>query len=76
MNGTPRHAPRWPWIAGGVTAFVLAAGATVGQLALAVHKEVAQRLKFARIWGAARFDGQQVDRDHVLSDRDVVELHA
>ena len=56
--------------------FVLAHGATVGQLALAVHKEVAQRLKFARIWGAARFDGQQVDRDHVLSDRDVVELHA
>ena len=45
-------------------------------LALAVHKEVAERIKYARIWGAARFEGQQVDRDHVLSDRDVVELHS
>jgi ribosome-interacting GTPase 1 len=56
--------------------FVLPSGATVHDLALAVHKEVAERLKFARVWGAARFDGQQVDRDHVLADRDVVELHA
>ncbi len=56
--------------------FVLRRGATVHALALAVHKEVAEHVKYARIWGAARFDGQQVDRDHVLSDRDVVELHS
>ncbi len=55
---------------------VLARGATVLDLARAVHKDVAEHMKFARIWGHARFDGQQVDRDHVLSDRDVVELHA
>ena len=56
--------------------FVLPRGATVQHLAVSVHKEIAERLRYARIWGAARFDGQQVDRDHVLSDRDVVELHA
>jgi len=56
--------------------FVLAGGATVHDLALHVHKEVAERLRFARIWGSAKFEGQQVDRDHVLADRDVVELHA
>jgi ribosome-interacting GTPase 1 len=56
--------------------FVLARGATVHDLALAVHKDIAERLKYARIWGTARFEGQQVDRDHVLADRDVVELHA
>ncbi len=56
--------------------FVLKRGATVHELALAVHKEVAERVKYARIWGNARFDGQQVDKDHVLSDRDVVELHS
>jgi hypothetical protein len=56
--------------------FVLPRGATVHDLAQAVHKEIAESLKFARIWGHARFDGQQVDRDHVLADRDVVELHA
>ncbi|HEY3216031.1 MAG TPA: GTPase [Candidatus Eisenbacteria bacterium] len=55
--------------------FVLSRGATVHDLAQAVHKEVAERLRYARIWGAARFDGQQVDRHHVLADRDVVELH-
>ncbi len=55
--------------------FVLKRGATVRDLALAVHKEVAERFQYARIWGAVRFDGQQADRDHVLSDRDVVELH-
>ena len=55
--------------------FVLVRGATVHDLALHVHKEIAERLKFARIWGSSKFDGQQVDRDHVLLDRDVVELH-
>ncbi len=56
--------------------FVLPRGATVHHLARAVHKEMAERFRYARIWGSARFDGQQVDRDHALADRDVVELHA
>jgi hypothetical protein len=57
--------------------FVLEAGATVHDLALLVHKDLAERLRYARLWGAhARFDGQQVDRHHGLGDRDVVELHA
>jgi ribosome-interacting GTPase 1 len=56
--------------------FVLKHGATVHDLAMHVHKDIAARLRFARLWGSARFDGQQVDREHVLSDRDVVELHA
>jgi ribosome-interacting GTPase 1 len=57
--------------------FVLPEGATVHDLARAVHAELAERLKFARLWGShARFDGQQVDRHHVLGDGDVVELHA
>ncbi len=56
--------------------FVLADGATVEQLATLVHKDIAARLKFARLWGHAAFEGQQVDRHHVLVDGDVVELHA
>ncbi len=57
--------------------FVLRHGATVDDLAALVHKDLAARLKFARIWGApARFEGQQVDRHHPLDDRDVVELHS
>ncbi len=56
--------------------FVLPEGATIHDFAAHVHHEIAARLKFARIWGHAKFDGQQVDRHHVLADRDVVELHA
>ncbi len=56
--------------------FVLPEGATVHDLARLVHGDIAERLRFARIWGHARFDGQQVERHHVLVDRDVVELHA
>jgi len=55
--------------------FVLPEGGTVEDLARLVHADLAARLKFARIWGHARFEGQQVDRHHVLADRDVVELH-
>lgn len=57
--------------------FVLPEGATVEDLANLVHRDLAARLEFARLWGShARFDGQQVDRHHVLGDGDVVELHA
>jgi len=56
--------------------FVLPEGSTVHDLAERVHKDVAAALRFARIWGHAKFDGQQVDRQHVLADRDVVELHS
>ncbi len=58
------------------TPFVLHEGATVHDLATRVHKDVAEALRFARIWGHAKFDGQQADRHHVLSDRDIVELHS
>lgn len=50
-------------------------GATVFDVALLVHRDIAESIRFARIWGSAKFDGQQVGRDHVVADRDVVELH-
>jgi ribosome-interacting GTPase 1 len=56
--------------------FSCPAGSTVAQMAELVHREVAEKLKSARVWGkSAAFDGQTVTRDHVLQDRDVVELH-
>jgi hypothetical protein len=56
--------------------FVLPRGATIEQFAALVHKDIAARLKFARLWGHAAFEGQHVDRHHALEDGDVVELHA
>jgi ribosome-interacting GTPase 1 len=55
--------------------YVLKAGSTVADLAARVHKDFLAHLKFARLWGHGRFEGQMVHRDHVLADRDVVELH-
>lgn len=55
--------------------FTLPRGATVEDLARVIHKEVAQDLKYARIWGPSTFDGQTVKGHHVLEEGDVVELH-
>jgi ribosome-interacting GTPase 1 len=55
--------------------FSCPAGSTVLQLAELVHRDFADKLKSARIWGTGVFDGQTVTRDHVLYDKDVVELH-
>jgi ribosome-interacting GTPase 1 len=56
--------------------FTLRGGGTVRDVARQVHRGMAAELKFARIWGrSAEFDGQQVSPDHVVQDRDVVELH-
>ena len=49
--------------------------ARVLQMAELVHRDFAEKLKSARIWGTGVFDGQTVTRDHVLHDKDVVELH-
>ena len=56
--------------------FTLPRGATVADLALRVHKDVAATMKFARVWGPSAFDGQSVHHDHVLAEGDVVEIHA
>ena len=55
--------------------FTLKRGSTVHDLALLIHRDISETLKFARIWGAAVFDGQPVKGDHVLTDGDIVELH-
>lgn len=55
--------------------FTLPNGSTIEELASVVHHDFAEKLKYARIWGTAVFEGQTVKRNHVLHDRDVVELH-
>jgi ribosome-interacting GTPase 1 len=55
--------------------FTCPVGSTVGEFAALVHRDFAEKLKSARIWGTGVFDGQAVGREHVLMDKDVVELH-
>jgi hypothetical protein len=55
--------------------FTLPAGSTVMDLAVAIHRELAEKLKSARIWGTGVYDGQNVQRMHVINDKDIIELH-
>lgn len=54
--------------------YTIPVGTTALDFAAHVHKDFAVNYRAARVWGSARFDGQTVQRDHVLQDRDVVEL--
>jgi len=55
--------------------FTLPAGSTVMDLAVAIHRQLAERLQAARIWGTGVYDGQNVQLTHVLHDKDIIELH-
>ena len=55
--------------------FTTLAGSTVLDVARLVHRDVAEQLKYARIWGTGGFDGQTVGREHVVHDGDLLELH-
>jgi ribosome-interacting GTPase 1 len=54
---------------------ILPKGSTVLDFASQIHKDFVQKLKFARIWGQEKYDGQMVQRDYILKDGDIIELH-
>jgi len=58
------------------TPFTIPSGSTILDLARFIHKDFIFNLKFARIWGSAKFDGQRVEKSYALKDKDIVELHA
>lgn len=55
--------------------FTCPIGSAVIEMAELVHRDFADNLKSARLWGTGVFEGQSVKRDHVLHDKDVIELH-
>ncbi|MBU0983753.1 MAG: 50S ribosome-binding GTPase [candidate division Zixibacteria bacterium] len=54
---------------------ILPIGGTVEEAAIEIHKDFGKKLKFAKIWGEGKFDGQRVNRDYQLTDEDIVEFH-
>jgi len=54
---------------------ILKRGSTLEDAATEVHKDFAQNLKYARIWGSGKHDGVMAKRGHILQDGDVIELH-
>ena len=56
-----------------VAPYVLRRGSHLIDLAAQVHQDFLVQLKYARLWREGRFDGQMMNRDHLLEDKDVVE---
>lgn len=54
--------------------FVLHPGATVADVARLVHRDLADHVRFARLWNATH-DGHHAGRDYPVADGDVIELH-
>jgi hypothetical protein len=59
----------------GSAPFALSRGATIADLAERIHKDLLGTMTFARVWGASAFDGQAVQKEHVLAEGDIVEIH-
>jgi hypothetical protein len=55
--------------------FVIKKRSTVEEFAGKVHHDFLQKLKTARLWGSTVYNGQMVGKDHILQDKDIVELH-
>jgi ribosome-interacting GTPase 1 len=54
---------------------ILKKGSTVEDVALSIHKDFVAKLRYAKIWGSGKFDGQMVKRDFLVNEGDVIELH-
>ena len=55
--------------------FIMKNGDTLLEFANMVHHDFARKLKYARVWGSVKFNGQRAKIDYVLNDEDVIELH-
>ncbi len=54
---------------------ILKKGSRVIDAARAIHKDFANKLRYARMWGSGKFEGQKVQKDHPLEDGDILEFH-
>lgn len=51
-------------------------GSTIRDVARKIHRDFEKKFRYARVSGpSAKFDNQQQGLDHVLEDKDVLELH-
>jgi ribosome-interacting GTPase 1 len=56
--------------------FVLPAGSSVFDVAGAIHKDIAESLRFVRLWGSGKHEGINVSREHIVVDGDILEIHS
>jgi len=56
---------------------IMKRGSTVIDVARRLHSSLAEGMKYARVWGkSVKFPGQKVGGEHVLEDKDIIEIHA
>lgn len=56
--------------------FTLPVGGTVEDLAGKIHRDLGEKVKSAKVWAYGVSDSRTVGKDHILADRDLVELQA
>ena len=57
--------------------FIIKKGTTVGELSRQIHSVLFRQFKYARVWGkSTSYDGERVGIGHILSDGDIVQIHA
>lgn len=55
---------------------IIRRASTIKDVCLNLHKDFVVKFKFARVWGpSSKFPGQKFMLDHVLKDKDVLEVH-
>jgi len=55
--------------------YTLKTGATVQDVVKLIHRDFVDKLRFVRLWGSSKFDGQHAPLDHQVQDGDIVEIH-
>lgn len=65
----PREEPKY------TEPVALRKGDTLFDLAMIIHKDFANNLKYAKVWGSNTYDGQKVSKDYIICDKDIVEFH-
>lgn len=55
---------------------ILKKGATAEDAAFQLHKELARKLKYVKVWGSSKFPGQRVSKDYPLQNDDIIEITA
>lgn len=53
---------------------VLRKGSTLLDVTSEIHKDFADEMKFARVWGSGKFDGQRVQKDYIVQEGDIFEF--
>ncbi len=55
--------------------YTIREGATLLNVVEQIHKDFVNRLRYVRLWGSGRFEGQHAPLDHPVQDKDIVEIH-